>query len=315
MKTSKKFIAGISAFLLAITSSVATVSAVTTDDADGFQIVVSGDQTGLKAGDTFDVTVDLKNVPDTGIAGCEFAVEYDSTQFELQSVVENTSLTGDAANAELEIVPDLGTTMINGDTYSCLDYNIMEDKVAFLWATGLGEDYFIKNDGTLVTLTFAVRDDAEDSDSSISIDAIRDGGEVLFATTDTSGNYVETAVDYSASASVGVGETVTPEVTTTTEETPEVTTTEEVPEVTTTTEETPEVTTTASGETKLGDVNEDGNIRVNDVQMARQYTLHAIELEGQAFINADVTQDGNLRVNDIQRIRQYVLHIITSLEE
>jgi hypothetical protein len=87
---------------------------------------------------------------------------------------------------------------------------------------------------------------------------------------------------------------------------------------TTTTEVTTTTTTTITGDTSLGDVNLDGNIKVNDIQVVRQWLLHTVatpESTEQAFINADVTQDGTVRVNDIQRIRQYVLHIIDSLDE
>jgi hypothetical protein len=121
--------------------------------------------------------------------------------------------------------------------------------------------------------------------------------------------------------------TTTEEITTTTEE---VTTTEEITtttEVTTTTAEpittttTEKVTTTepsggATGNTLLGDVNLDGNIRVNDIQVVRQWLLHSVatpESTDQAFINADANLDGTVRVNDIQKVRQYVLHIINEI--
>ncbi len=96
---------------------------------------------------------------------------------------------------------------------------------------------------------------------------------------------------------------------------PDVTTTA-VSTVTTTSGEVE--TTVVAGDTALGDVNMDGNIRVNDIQVVRQWLLHTIatpESTEQAFINADVTKDSTVRVNDIQRIRQYVLHIIDSLDE
>jgi hypothetical protein len=89
-------------------------------------------------------------------------------------------------------------------------------------------------------------------------------------------------------------------------------------DVTTTTEK---VTTTepsggATGNTLLGDVNLDGNIRVNDIQVVRQWLLHSVatpESTDQAFINADANLDGTVRVNDIQKVRQYVLHIINEI--
>jgi hypothetical protein len=72
-----------------------------------------------------------------------------------------------------------------------------------------------------------------------------------------------------------------------------------------------------TGFTLLGDANVDGTIKVNDVQLVRQYLLHAVEKDTDSYtatgyLNSDVTQDGNVRVNDIQMIRQYVLHQISS---
>ncbi|MGN1412304.1 MAG: cohesin domain-containing protein [Oscillospiraceae bacterium] len=305
MKTSKKFIAGISALALVMsTSMVATVSAVTTDENTDFTVSISSTETDLEAGATFNVTVDLVNVPESGIAGCEFAVSFDNTKVELQSITENTGLTGDASNAELEIVPDLGSTMINGDTYSCLDYNITDGKVAFLWATGLGQDYFIKQDGTLVTLTFKVVEDAEAGSSELSVDAIRDGGEVLFAGLDETGNYAEenVAIDQPLNIVVGgegTGTTTDPSVTD--------------PSVTDPSVTDPSVTDpTAEPEFILGDFNCDGQVKSNDLIAIRRVLLHLDEspaTDSIKFKNGDVNGDGQLKSNDILKIRRVLLHL------
>ena len=164
----------------------------------------------------------------------------------------------------------------------------------------------------MVTLTFQVKDDVVVSDevSLINIDAIREDGDVLFAGVDESGNYVEEDVDSTGSVGLVIGGGSGSDTTTTT------TTTDTVPDVTTTTAsagigDSGEDTTTEPIEptTMLGDVNFDGNIRVNDIQLIRRHILHIEELDGQALINADVNLDGNVRVNDIQLIRRYILHI------
>ena len=104
MKTSKKFIAGVSALVVAVSSVAITVSAVTENE--GLTISVSSTSANVQANETFDVTVDLANVPDTGIAGCEFAVYYDASAVEVVGV-KSEDLTG-AAAAELEMQKDLG---------------------------------------------------------------------------------------------------------------------------------------------------------------------------------------------------------------
>lgn len=313
MKTSKKFIAGVSAFLLAISSAMVTVSAVTTeeDSTTGFQVLVSGSQESLEAGSTFDVTVDLKSVPETGIAGCEFAVSFDSDIVELQAVSENTSLTGDAASAEIAIVPDLSSTMISGDSYSCLDYVISDGKVAMLWATGLGQDYFINEDGTLVTLTFQVKADAEDSSSDIGIEAIRDEGSVLFASADADGNYVEQDVDYGGTATIVVGDGGSNTTSTSTSTT---VTTSGSGSNTETTTSNATIGSSSSDGGLMGDVTSDGAVKNNDVQLIRQHILHMVDLDESVLVYADIDKDGNVKNNDVQLIRQYILHMIDSLD-
>lgn len=317
MKTSKKIIAGISALALVMsTGVVATVSAVTTDENTGFTVSVSSaDATNLQAGSTFDVTVDLVNVPEGGIAGCEFAVSFDNANVELQSITENTGLTGDASNAELEIVPDLSSTMINGDTYSCLDYNITDGKVAFLWATGLGQDYFIKQDGTLVTLTFKVVEGAEDGSSELSVEPIREGGEVLFAGLDENGNYAEEQVTIDQPLDIVVGDGGDVSGTTTEPIVTDDTTVTDDTDVTTSTsvtEDTDPTGTTAEPTLMLGDFNCDGQVKSNDLVAIRRVLLHldpTPEADSIKFKNGDVNGDGQIKSNDLIKIRRVLLHL------
>lgn len=80
---------------------------------------------------------------------------------------------------------------------------------------------------------------------------------------------------------------------------------------------TPSETTTdtdnnPTGDTLLGDVNEDKKINVADLILLRQNILHTADLTETGSINADVNEDGKCNVADLIKIRQYILHIITS---
>lgn len=83
--------------------------------------------------------------------------------------------------------------------------------------------------------------------------------------------------------------------------------------VTTTTSET-STTTTTTIEQLWGDINCDGAVKNNDIQIARQYLLHMdVEISEQGMLNWDVNHDGNLKNNDLQTIQQYLLHMVDVL--
>jgi hypothetical protein len=73
----------------------------------------------------------------------------------------------------------------------------------------------------------------------------------------------------------------------------------------------------------VGDVSNDGNIRVNDIQITRQVLLHQADFTyGDIILKnadqnrlADANQDGSVRVNDVQTVRQLLLHQVDTLGE
>ena len=256
MKTSKKFIAGVSALVVAVSSVAITVSAVTENE--GLTISVSSTSANVQANETFDVT----NVPDAGIAGCEFAVYYDASAVEVVGV-KSEDLTG-AAAAELEMQKDLADTMVTYPEYSCFDYYDNDGKVACLWATGLDSNsYWIHEDGTLVTITFKAKEDAS-GNVEIGVKSILDSGNVMFAAADENGNYYAyDNVSVAGATNVSIGGTDT-----------EPTTTE--PTTTEPTETEPTTTTSGSviGDSViLGDVNGDKQVKSNDLLLLKKFLL------------------------------------------
>ena len=286
MKTSKKFIAGVSALVVAVSSVAITVSAVTENE--GLTISVSSTSANVQANETFDVTVDLSNVPDTGIAGCEFAVYYDASAVEVVDV-KSEDLTG-AAAAELAVQEGLADTMVTYPEYSCFDYYNNDGKVACLWATGLdSSSYWISEDGTLVTITFKAKEDAS-GDVEIGVESILDTGSVMFAAADESGNYYSyDNVSVADAVKVSIGTTET-----------------------TTSDSGAETTTSGSviGDSGvLGDVNGDGQVKSNDLLLLKKYLLGLVDITDINATNSDVTGDGNIKSNDLLLLKKFLLGI------
>jgi hypothetical protein len=327
MRTSKKFIAGLSAFALAVSSAVITVSAVDVEtDATDFTISVVSSTESVSAGDTFTVDVVLSNVPETGIAGFEFAVNYDSTSLTLESVVENPDVVGTASDKELEAVPELEDTMVNeGADYSCFDYyDNKAGKVACMWATGLEDsDYWIGQDGTLVTLTFVANDEVSSDSLVFGIGSILDGGSVVFASSNDNGYfaYDDVSVDEDIVVDVENGGEVTTTPADTEKPDDTTTTTEGTEEPDTTTEGSQDTDSTTEGgnlgdstSTVLGDANLDGEVNAFDLVLVKKHVLGITTLTGQAFTNADVVANDDVAANDLLLIKKYVLDIISSFE-
>ena len=62
---------------------------------------------------------------------------------------------------------------------------------------------------------------------------------------------------------------------------------------------------------KLGDVNEDGDIRSNDSSLVLNHVVGLTELTGTPALAADVNKDGDIRSNDASQILNYVVGLIS----
>jgi hypothetical protein len=327
MRTSKKFIAGLSAFALAVSSAVITVSAVDVEtDSTDFTISVVSSTDSVSAKDTFSVDVVLSNVPDTGIAGFEFAVTYDNTALTLKSVVENADIVGEASDKELDLVPELGDTMVNtGADYSCFDYyDNQSGKIACMWATGLEDSsYWINQDGVLVTLTFTVNESISTDNLEFGIGSILDGGNVVFAGSGDNGYYAYDTVSVEDPVVVDVdteggatttteGDVTQPSVETTTAEEEVTTTSETEPsgEVTTASDTEPsEEVTTASDTEPSGEVT-----TASDTEPSEEVTTTedgGVGDSNNATLLGDANLDGNVKANDLLLVKKHVLGIGT----
>lgn len=61
---------------------------------------------------------------------------------------------------------------------------------------------------------------------------------------------------------------------------------------------------------KLGDVNNDGEITIQDVTIVQRYLAEMTQLDDNAFKAADVNGDGNVDISDATTIQKYVAEII-----
>ena len=64
----------------------------------------------------------------------------------------------------------------------------------------------------------------------------------------------------------------------------------------------------------LGDVNNDGQILVNDAQLALNYIVKKTVLSEPQLLAADVTHDGKVLVNDAQKILNYIVGKIKNFD-
>ena len=76
----KKVIAGL---LAAATLASVSVSAIVSAE-DGFGVGISN--TTAEAGGSFTLTLDMSNIPDTGLNGCDFGISYDSSLVTVESM-------------------------------------------------------------------------------------------------------------------------------------------------------------------------------------------------------------------------------------
>lgn len=59
--------------------------------------------------------------------------------------------------------------------------------------------------------------------------------------------------------------------------------------------------------TVLGDLNEDNEVKSNDLLLLKKYLLGLSDISDQAFINADINGDGDVKSNDLLALKKYLL--------
>ncbi len=274
----KKMVAGLAA--LATMTALATSTLVSA--ADGFGVSISN--ATVKAGESFELTLDMANIPETGINGCDFGISYDASLVTVTDVTLG-SLAKDVSAVENEL----------DDPFKV---NIEDGVINVMYALGTTDaSYYLAGSGTFLTIAGTVSEDAAagaksefnvvpvdrattpgsaDTNASVIFGFMaEDGATTIYEPTVTSG-YVEVT----GSATSGDTEA-----------------TEDI------------------GEADMyGDVNLDGDINVADVVSLNMYLLNstASPLSEEAKANADCLRDNALTTADSSLIMNYVAMMITA---
>ena len=65
----------------------------------------------------------------------------------------------------------------------------------------------------------------------------------------------------------------------------------------------------------LGDLNNDGQVKSNDLLLLKKYLLGLSEVTPQGLANADVTHDGEVNSNDLLKLKKFLLGLLDTLAE
>lgn len=276
----KRMIAGlVAAMTLASVSASAIVSA-----ADEFSVGIS--EAEAAAGESFELTLDLTNIPETGINACDFGISYDSSLVTIDEVTLG-SLAKDVTSVEGSLP----------DPFEC---NIETGVISVMYALGTTDSaYFLNGTGTFLNIKGTVNADAAaGSDAAFKIvpvdRAVTPGSSTTNSTVvfgymsadETTTVYTPTFTDGNVHVLGGSTEETTE---------PKPTETEDIPDG-----------------TKYGDVNVDGTVDVADVVSINMYLLNpeanALEPAGKA--NADCVRDNVIDSSDSAIILNYVAMMV-----
>jgi len=282
----KKVIAGLVAAMTLVSTTSAIVSA-----AGDFTVSISN--TKAEAGEEFSLTLDMADIPSTGINGCDFGISFDSSLVTVDSVTLG-ALAKDVSSLE-------------GDLPDPFECNIGDDVISLMYAIGTTDSsYYLNGSGTFLNITGTVKKDATVG-SKAEFEVVPVDRAAKPGSADTNATAVfgymgedETATIYTPVFEAGWVE-VTGEVPTepSSEATDPTEPSSEDPTQPSTEETEPSTGNIADG-TNYGDVNVDGTVDVADVVALNMYLLNpsgnALEAEGIA--NADVVRDNKIDSTD-----------------
>lgn len=153
MKTKKIVIGAMAATMLSF-----SVCSLATAFAADETVQVSVSNTSAEAGGQFTVDVSVSDIPDTGLQGCQFSLEFDS------SIISVTSVTAGA-------LTENGSTSTDPSSSILPNFNNYVDNtkgvVSIMWSTSLDEPtYWLRGEGVLFTVTGTVAEGAKDGEKS-----------------------------------------------------------------------------------------------------------------------------------------------------
>ena len=239
------------------------------------EIGISAEKVSAKAGAEFTLAVSLKDVPSTGVGGCEFSLAYDSSIVTVTGVTAGTIAQTGADDQESAFAGEAPSFDSNFSAAGVIDV---------IYSTGLTDSaYMVKQDGVFLTITGTVNESAKVGDvSDFKIQPIdrettpgsgTKNDQIVFASIAEDGTVssYDTVVSDGSVTVVGDGEVTTA----------------------TTTVSNPTTTETTTGGTvtdNIGDVNLDGVVDILDAVMLNKYLAGVVQLSDQAERNANCDQ-------------------------
>lgn len=274
-------------------------------------IGISAEKVSAKAGAEFTLAVSLKDVPSTGVGGCEFSLAYDSSIVTVTGVTAGTVAQTGADDQESVFAGEAPSFDSNFSTAGVIDV---------IYSTGLTDSaYMVKQDGVFLTITGTVNESAKVGDvSEFKIQPIdrettpgsgTKNDQIVFASIAEDGtvsNY-DTVVSDGSVTVVGDSETTTA-VTTTTGSESTTTATKETT-VTKDTADTKETTTGSEDEANYGDANLDGKVDLTDAVILNKYLAGLVTASEQAVKNMNVYLDDNVDEKDTTYLMRFVLNM------
>lgn len=274
-------------------------------------IGISAEKVSAKAGAEFTLAVSLKDVPSTGVGGCEFSLAYDSSIVTVTGVTAGTVAQTGADDQESVFAGEAPSFDNNFSTAGVIDV---------IYSTGLTDSaYMVKQDGVFLTITGTVNESAKVGDvSEFKIQPIdrettpgsgTKNDQIVFASIAEDGtvsNY-DTVVSDGSVIVVGDSETTTA-VTTTTGSESTTTATKETT-VTKDTADTKETTTGSEDEANYGDANLDGKVDLTDAVTLNKYLAGLVTASEQAVKNMNVYLDDNVDETDTTYLMKFILNM------
>jgi len=296
----KKILAGVCASMMLAATTIPNVLAA------GVDLTVGSAK--AKAGETFSVKVDLTPAPGSKINGCDFGIKYDSSVITITGVEK-----GELAKDDTDSL----------DGVKSLETNIESGLVSIVYGVS---GTAIDGSGTFVTLTGKVNASAKAGDKS-ALEVVAIDRQAKPTGTDKNADIIigyleddnKTFTNYTPTIVNGVVEVEgTSSEPTTTPPTDEPTTpTADDPTAPITEPSTPSTDKPTEGGnfnpakvSKLGDVDLNGLVELNDIIVLAKHLLNATSnpLNDEQKANADVTKDGAVNSADLSKIIEHNLN-------
>lgn len=153
MKTKKIVIGTMSAAMLSL-SMCSLIPAA----AAGETVLITAGKVSAEAGEPFEVEVTLSDIPDSGIRGCSFSIEFDKSVVSIDEITVG-KLAEDGAGAtdpSASLLPTFNSYLVNDEGFASV-----------MWSTSLDDaTYWLKGEGVLCTVKGTVSSSAKSGDKS-----------------------------------------------------------------------------------------------------------------------------------------------------